>query len=423
MDLLDAYTKLCEWLGRRANAISEPIGFSVKEIRSELSTVEHLMLTNVGESIPKEVRLLSNLKKINLHYIDPNHAFTRTKPPTINQIIKKFPSLEEVEFKAFQAESLPHALFEHACLKHLTYAGQLQSLPNDMSVLAGIETLKIEDKTDADRDEIVYKLKKVPASIGKLNQLKEFSLEATGVEEIPIEISQLTQLEKLTLKLTLAQEIPTEIEQLTNLKELTLHAPGVPLKSISKLTQLEKLSILVKGEILGDEAYPEKNQLFMKGIEGLDTLKQLKKLSLDSPYINYIPEWISECSNLEELKLSQVTTLSATGTPQWEHLAKTVLPKNLLKLKKLKRLDIEYTRLEAIPAWISEFAALEAINFSRNVFDEGTTLPKSLGQMACLKEFQLYRTNFALAEKKRLKGLLPDGCAIMVDSWAIKKDK
>lgn len=82
------------------------------------------------------------------------------------------------------------------------------------------------------------KIKALPATIGKLQNLEELDLGGNGLPSIPPEIASLKKLKKLELDYNNLHEIPSFIGELKNLRELSIRSNGgikLP-QSLSKLS-------------------------------------------------------------------------------------------------------------------------------------------------------------------------------------------
>lgn len=142
-------------------------------------------------------------------------------------------------------------------------------------------------------------LTSLPASIGKLINLKELNLGANNSTSLPKWIGKLKKLHKLKLGGNKFTSIPASIGNLTKLEEL--HLDGNELKQLPK-------SI---GNLINLKRFALKYNELTKLPESFGKLTKLEILDLRYNKLTSLPEWIGNLTKLEELYLeeNQLTSL------------------------------------------------------------------------------------------------------------------
>ena len=168
----------------------------------------------------------------------------------------------------------------------------------------------------------------LPASIGKLINLKELNLGANSSTSLPKWIGKLKKLQKLKLGGNSFTSIPTSIGNLTNLEEL--HLDGNELKQLPK-------SI---GNLINLKIFALKYNELTKLPESFGNLTKLEFLNLGGNKLTKLPESIGNLTKLEELYLSQNQLTS--------------LPESFGNLTKLEFLDLGKNPLTIPPESIKK---------------------------------------------------------------------
>lgn len=102
-------------------------------------------------------------------------------------------------------------------------------------------------------------------------------------------------------------------------------------------------------------------------------LKKLKTLSLTNNQITEIPEWMTELTELENLFLNS-NQLS-------------VFPKSVLKMTQLKKLELAKNKLTEIPQDISNLSQLTLLSIGENQIK---ALPEGLYDLTLLEDLKIY---------------------------------
>jgi Leucine-rich repeat (LRR) protein len=202
----------------------------------------------------------------------------------------------------------------------------------------------------------------LPPEIGHLQSLETLAVTRSAITSIPAEIGHLVNLKVLNLNSNQISSVPEGLGNLIQLKKLVLSSNKITiLPSIEKLTQLETVDL--------------SDNLFTSFPQDLCTLTNLEKIYLDDNDIPSVDPQIKNLNKLKRLNLSRgreyrharntpsVMTefpQGLIGHPSLERLGLsnqgiTTLPKEILKMTTLDRLE-----LEGNPLNINEDALWEA---------------------------------------------------------------
>ena len=213
---------------------------------------------------------------------------------------------------------------------------------------------------------VVAKVKRIPASIGRLINLKTLALvfiEPEGLE-LPESIGDLVNLESLILGMSGFTSIP-DLSRLTKLQKLSLRSNSI--KTLPALPSgLNELMI---------DSNPWSEHL------NFSTLTELKFLSLNS--VRFIPKGLEQLSKLEGLVWNdaQLTTFpeAITAFSKLTHLQLSGSPflhvPHLGNLQNLTELSLYNCNLKKIPEGLLELATLETVDVSGNA-----DLPSNVAQ-------------------------------------------
>lgn len=239
--------------------------------------------------------------------------------------------------------------------------------------------------------------------------------------EIPLSIGELSKLERLRIKSAITSgaesvSVPEAIYNLTNLRILELASyaksrsanfiSGEISKDIARLTKLDSL-ILDGNRItkLPDEIAALQELTFfrmqynmgnMALSDGICSLGALKKLEISYSGLTAIPTNIGNLKNLEVLNFSN---------NEFDYTAQVSIPASIDKLTKLTELHINNSRLSgAIPTNIGNLTELTILNLNNNKYEDkspGLTgeIPASIGSLTKLKTLNLTSNS--------LTGILP----------------
>jgi Leucine-rich repeat (LRR) protein len=178
---------------------------AIKHLPSQLGTLINLVELDISclenlEDLPSEI---GNLKKLEKLIIDNGNGCGMNI-------------------------SLPESIGNLSNLKVLTLYGALD--PRDLS--------------DTNKPTPLSKVKSLPGTIGKLQNLEELNLGRNAMKGIPPQVASLQKLKRLALDYDHIHELPPFVGNLKNLQELSVcHNRGIKLpKSLSNLNGL-KISI------------------------------------------------------------------------------------------------------------------------------------------------------------------------------------
>ena len=185
-------------------------------------------------------------------------------------------------------------------------------------------------------------LKSIPSILGNLSNLDRLNLSHNFINNLPEELWKLKNLKFLGLSENRLEELSNSIEKLINLKVLTLDDNE---KLLSLPPGLENLKSL-------EEIYVDKGFSIRKFLNKND--QNPKKINLNNKKLPCIPlDIIMRKEELEELYLRNNNL--------------TKIPSLLVKLKKLKKLDLSKNRINSIadiPDEIFELPKLKTLILS-----------------------------------------------------------
>ncbi|BDS14231.1 leucine-rich repeat domain-containing protein [Aureispira anguillae] len=251
-----------------------------------------------------------------------------TKWKTLPATIGKLKNLESLELVDNELETLPETIKDLAALEKLNISfGPLKKIPN---VLDGLTNLKVCRLAGTGNN-----LKNVPDSIGKLKQLEKLLLFQNSLEELPATIGDLDQLKELSVWSNKIKKLPSSIGQLKQLKSLDISAnklTELP-ETIANLSELEYLTIINNPlpktpEFIGELSNLRQLKISLP-FDGVNKLKQLKKLMITDKHLVSLPLALGGLESLELLDLKSE--------------ALTTIPSAILeKLPNLKLISVHY---------------------------------------------------------------------------------
>jgi len=175
----------------------------------------------------------------------------------------------------------------------------------------------------------------------------DLDLSGEGITELPAEIGQLTNLTTLDLRSNQLTELPAEIGQLTNLTTLHLQHNQLALARVGQLTKLTHLDL---GNNRLTELRPEFGQL-----------TELTELFLDGNQLTYLPAWVGQMRQLNNLFL---------GTDAVGANPITMLPPELGRLESLKELKLERLELVDPPPEVVEQGTEAVLAYLREQLED-----------------------------------------------------
>ena len=257
---------------------------------------------------------------------------------------------------------IPPEVFE---LEHLAYLSlsdnNISHIPDSISKLKNLRTLSLNGN----------KFEHLPESILSLGKLEELIMYSNRITEIPDAISSLKNLQTLNLGNNKISELPDSIKQLSKLKELTLFRNQVNKlpDAIFYMKHLEELNISANPLTIPDD---------------ISELQNLKALYIWGLELTVIPQSVLRLSNLSRVHMA------------FNHLRD--IPKEISQLKGLRHLDLRNNQFLLIPETVYNLASLEGLDFS-NGSDEDkpfsfgknsiTEIPKDILRLKKLKSLKL----------------------------------
>jgi internalin A len=214
-------------------------------------------------------------------------------------------------------------------------------------------------------------LKKLPAEIGQLTNLRSLYFSDNQLSSLPAEIGQLTNLQTLYLGSNQLSSLLPEIFQLFKLRSLDLSSNQ--LSSLPpEIIQLTNLQTLYLGSNKLSSLLPEIFQLV-----------KLRSLDLSSNQLSSLPPEIIQLTNLQTLYFSN-NQLSS-------------LPPEIVQLVSLQSLNLSNNQLSSLPPEIFQLNNLQTLYLGNNRL---SSLPPEIVQLVNLRS--LYLSN------NRLSGLPPE---------------
>ena len=305
----------------------------------------YLKMYRLTKSLPDEICYLTSLKELNLAC----NSFI-TLPNGIGALV----NLKKLDLRQSKITMLPPSIGTLRSLTDLDGSlSSLGSLPDEIGCLANLVRL---DLTDA------RKFESLPASIGRLQNLKELRLPT--IMRLPSEIGNLVRLKFLSLGVTGIKSLPSSFGRLQNLRELLIYSSRLNRlpDSIGNLTSLEKLKVDA-----GIKSLPP----------SIGKLQNLRELILPGKHNDKRDEveGVVHCYAIGNL--ASLTKLVLNG-------AKSLPPFG--RLKNLKELELRYSYLTSLPDDIGEMVSLTKLNLC---YTKINVLPASIGRLQNIKELYL----------------------------------
>ena len=316
---------------------------SILESIENLTQIQELrMQGNDLIYLPDTIGNLSSLRILSI---------THNKLLTLPKSIGNLKLLEELDLEQNKIESLPDSIGSLIYLKILNLEeNQLKELPNSIGDLKALKTLSL----------IRNDLSKLPDSIGNLSSLESFHINGNRIAYFPSTIKNLKSLKDVRIwGNNISEDLIKNISEKTEEFGREYHVvnpmkfidyPWESLKEESQYVKVHGKKILVKDVLnlrnLGITSFDE--------IEGLQSLKNLKKLDLFSNQISEIKN-LETLENLEELdisfnQISEITGLDKISNLKVLNLSSNKIReiKNLEKLTDLEDLDFCFNQIKEI---------------------------------------------------------------------------
>ncbi len=194
----------------------------------EFQCVTKLSITSSAlVALPKEVRLLTNLRYLNI---------TAPNMTSITPKIGALTNLRELIFLDTAIEDLPSEIRFLLKLERLIMEkSHLSTLPPEIGSLVMLKELTVTSSGLLD----------IPSEIGFLRKLTKLNLDSNSIEELPSEIGLLSELINLRLENNLIAFLPSEICFLDELKWLSLKNNRLVFlpNGIGRLNKLRSLTL------------------------------------------------------------------------------------------------------------------------------------------------------------------------------------
>lgn len=256
-----------------------------------------------------------------------------------------------------------------------------------------VDEFKLEDAqevfkelNEAYKNKNLNKLQEIFSFLEGANIFKKDEVEVEDIDSIKKDIKNIKFLLKNILqeineikndeKNSFIFEIDNMDEYFSSLKQ-SLQEQLNTLKEVSKSSNNNAQDEWIKQLFKWADKYKITQNILPRNIE---KLKRLKKLNLSKLELRSVSSELSYLSNLEELNLS------------YNNLSN--IPEEIAKLKSLKLLDLSYNNLEELPSSFKEFKVLQTLNLSFNSFSH---FPKSILNLDLLLNLNLSNnkiTNF-----------------------------
>ena len=277
-------------------------------------------------------------------------------------------------------------------IRKLTWLTSLSVICTDISIVPDwideLTNLRILDISSNQN------IKKLPSTLFHLKKLKKLILDNTGVRKLPSFIGKMLSLELLDISMYGLKEVPQCILDLPKLKCIKTsgydisHIPSL----IEKQLELNYKECLRRITRCKKHHHKTLNLSFLyigKLPKELVELYWIEKLDLSCNDLEYLPDWIGEFHNLASLDLQE------------NKLKK--LPESIGKLKKLKDINLSFNCITTLPDTFGNLKSLKTFTFMEKhdhlgldeIYGQGawlTYLPESFGKLSMLEDFCILNT-------------------------------
>lgn len=335
--------------------------------------------------------------------------------------------------KAFALDDLATALKNPSEVKQLDLSNQKLPEKLDWSVFSSLETLNLKNCQLDHLDSSITSLKtlrelvldgnvfedlnKAFDRITQLKQLRKLSLNHCFLLFIPNSISKLENLTSLSLANNKIFSLPRSFHDLISIQHLDLEDNNLDTLSYSfiRLAKLESINLSHNPYLEKERAYSIFNRLTsLKSLtlKGLDTIgsnllsiPKLEYLDLSEGVFYTLPEGWDNMKSLKKLKVlsNQLIWDKAIEKILFAPTLKSLvmggcgfknMPFNLLKLKRLKKLEIQNSVIGRIPSRISSLK-LTSIKVSNCYVKDITSLSRTFTNIKSLKSIEFNSTDFS----------------------------
>jgi Leucine-rich repeat (LRR) protein len=222
-----------------------------RQVRMRLTViVSSLLLVSLGivgaesfDSLEKAVAAPERATTLSLN--DPHVKHLPAKLGTLTNLteldISCLEELEDLPIEIGQLKKLEKLIIDNGngCQMNV-------SIPASIGELTNLKVLNLNgamDPTPSDTNSPIpaSKIKTLPATIAKLQNIEELDLERDRLQSVPLPVASLKKLKKLDLDYNDVHELPSFVGELGNLQELSVRSNGgikLP-DSLSKLSGLK----------------------------------------------------------------------------------------------------------------------------------------------------------------------------------------
>lgn len=363
-----------------------------------LTSLEQLILySNSLEELPDELTQLTNLKYLNLHSnkirdLSPVFALPNLQRLVLrgNYFAKKnfdqirgLSQLEYLDMRRCGIIRIPDTFTQLSNLRTLDVsANNIRQLPDNFGRLKLLQNINLHLNTHLDWGNAFMQLAALP-------QLTHLDLSQYDLKELAPQIGQMQHLVSLNLQSNLLKTLPGELQKLPRLQEI-------------KIDYNQELDWEQAFEVLGKVVSLKKLELTDATRQSLPTslgkLTQLEVLIIkDMPLLEKIPAAIGKLQFLKRLHINQCKALAnlPASLGKLSHLEVLdlsdlpnlfeSLPSSLTQLKKLKRLCLQNSYIQALPSGIAKLTQLEELHLGNNF----QKFPKEVCELVNLKSLFL----------------------------------
>lgn len=232
---------------------------------------------------------------------------------------------------------------------------------------------KIEQKAKEAEEQNAYK-------ISQLGNVKSIEIQTeSDFEEFKENLKYYKNLEYLGIYNNELEAIDMDVSHLQNLSELSIFLTSVKTidPSFGALSNLEDLEVYFPND--------------SKALSVLFLNKNIRKLELINSFTEELPDNLTSLINLEEFSYQGMVDDRYDGYTVYDPLKR--FPENIGNLKKLKRLTISSTKIEALPDSFSELSALEEFNLEHAYYVQD--LGENFGNLKNLKSLKIGQWDYS----------------------------
>ncbi|XP_034544487.1 volume-regulated anion channel subunit LRRC8C [Notolabrus celidotus] len=374
----------------------------IPDVKNDFAFLLHLVDQYDALYSKRFAVFLSEVSESRLHQLNLNHEWTAKKLrtrlaknasnrlelhllmlPGLPDTVFTIPEVESLKLEQVKNVVIPASVAKLDSLKELSliYCPTKLQLPALNHLKEHLKVLHLAFES----------LDEVPMWMYTLHGLEELYLNGPLTNEVSKSASleslrELRALRVLTLQSTLAKIPPSIVDAALQLQKLSIHNDGIKLQAFSTL---KKLTSLVSLELVGCELERIPSAIF--------SLNNMQELDLKENKLTTVEEILSlqHCRRLVTLRLwhnrityipdhiSKLHTLE-TFDVSWNKLRK--LPSRLFHCTTIRHLDVSHNQLTSLPL---EIGILQSLQFFSAAFNSLETLPEELFSCKRLKTLVL----------------------------------